>query len=276
MAQSIADLRALVAAERRKATRKVSRNRTVKNIELGGSVWDVRRDPNAHKRYTRAQLASYLNDLTTFNSRATNFHRSVSGKPIPVGDWREYKTLERQYNNKGNAYSGKYDDVFIPQSNMTIGQRNRLMTPDNPKAAGQANAKPFQILDRYVGNIDSPKALAKLTANMRKKLKSDYLPKVMLAQRKQALEIFTTLGVEEHKAALKKLTPEQFYVLWNETKFANSASAAYNVMSASNMNWAAKVMDDYSSDLGEMLQWAGNLKFSAARGKRTQRNGNGK
>lgn len=269
----LAALRAEVRRRHRAATSKVSRLRS-RGVELGGSNFDVRRDLSKVKRYNAQQLKAYANQLNSFVTRSNAFVPGDSGVPIPAAKWREYKRLEKAFNERGQRHYTQIADTFLPNAGMTVRQRDDTLRPTRVKAAGEPVKRPYEAINRSSHNITGPESLDVLMRDMQRRTSRDYLPGELAKSREQFMNMLTEIGNQEHIEAARKLRDDQFDTLWNYTSFATDVSRDYEIMKlrarGEQERAHEKVHEDNTHEIGEILQWATFLpeKGSRARGRR--------
>lgn len=259
----INELRRIVRKRHAAATNKISRTRRNKDVEIGGTKYDPRRDPSRIKNYTRAQLRSYMNELDAFTSRRTGYVAGAQGAPIPADLWRKYKAAENRYNAKGRRRDEAIAGIKLPGQDMTVAQRATMMKPNILRAGGEASNKPFAPVSRKPSNVPGVAELNALIRSMNKKNSRNYLPGYIKKQRQQAEKMMHTIGVGDQVKDLRKLSDDQFDTLFNDTSFAGDLGMKYGYMSMldkGNKNAAHDaVMETSEHDIAEQITWAKNL-----------------
>jgi len=259
----LAALRAEVRRRRNAVTAKQARIKRELGIDVRAAGYDPRRDSKVIAKYTAKQLTSYLNDLDSFMSRKNNFVAGSGGSVIPRSDWQQYKKLENKYNNIGSKHFDAVSGIFIPTSGLTIRQRDATIRPDSIHAQGEIVNRPYSQTNRKPVNVKDAKALKKLISEMRKKVSPEYLKKQIKEGREQLNHMLTVIGNGDLVKRAENLTDSQFDVLWNYTNFATNVSGIYAIMqkqtAESSDRWYASVIEDYSSDIGELFSWAEQL-----------------
>jgi len=260
-------LRAEVKRRHKAATAKVSRLRT-RGVELGGTGYDVRRDLTKVKRYNATQLRAYANRLESFVSRANAYVPGDSGVPLPAAKWREYKSLEKKYNQIGNREFDKVANTFLPQPGVRVKDRRKMLAQT---ALGEAVNQPYQEINRRSRNITGESALDQLTEQMRKKTSREYLPEEIAKSREQFMDMLKKIGNTEYSEAAENLSDDQFDILWNYTSFANEVSSDYEIMKlkarGTQERAHEKIHEDNAHTINELLQWAQFLPKKKKRGK---------
>lgn len=183
----INDLRDEVKRRQVAAQRKVARLRR-SGVFVAGTSFDVRRDPAKVSRYNKRQLNKYLNDLNAFVDRSTSFVAGVEGAPISGKDWRAYKRAERAFHDKATSRYDSIKDIHIDAVNTSIDKFNSKMRRKRSPGTGGV-PRPLEIFDELESfQVVSADRLRKLTKNLERKLRDDYVPKNLKKQRFQMLE----------------------------------------------------------------------------------------
>lgn len=246
------------------ANKKASRLRRVNGVEINGTEYDVRRDPSKIKRYNRAQLTAYINELNEFTGRRNTFVAGDTGTPIPATKWREYKQLENQFNALGKQHDAKLD-IKLPGQDQTVKQRKRAMKPtDMRKAAGEASFSPFFHLDRKPQNIAGTQAVERLIKSMKNKLSPRYLPTTLTNQRAGMEKMLKEIGANEFLEKSRQLNDFQFQVFWTDVPSARNISHNYEVMKMRGEQGPkrsdAETTSAYLDEAEKLLDWALTLE----------------
>lgn len=272
-------LRAMVRKRRNDVTAKENRIKRRTGVDIRNTQQDPRRPVNVVEKYNKRQLLSYFQELDSFMSRGNGFVAGAGNSAIPKQLWMEYKRLESRYNSIGAMQFKEISNIFIPTAGMTIAQRDATIIPDKLSAQGAIVNRPYSVLDRRPNNVKDAQALQKLVKDMRRKVSEKFLPEKIKEGRKQLNDMLTTIGNNELKAKANSLTDAQFNVLWNYTNFATNVSGIYfqmqNKAAGSTDKWYSSVVEDWSSDIRELFDWAGTLsttqESSAGRQARSPR-----
>lgn len=200
---------------------------------------------------------AYLKKLVEFNARDTQFVPGAGRKPIPAAPWREYKKLERDHNKMIDKHMEKIGGTMLP-TGMTVEESERYMRPTRFERS-VAN-RPFEKLGRTSYGLKSVKDIRRITKMLERKTSPGYLDRELKRSAKQAGKLLSAAGhnqksievrpgvFETPKEAMKRLTPEQFDLLWNYNPgFAEAAKYIYSDY------------DDaggYQDDIKEYLEWA--------------------
>jgi len=269
------DLEALRAEVRRRhkaATSKVSRLRS-RGVEVSGTNYDIRRDLSKVKRYNATQLRAYATQLNSFVDRSNAFVPGDSGVPLPAAKWREYKRLEKRYNEIGNREFTKVENMFLPGSTTKVRERRQML--DKSALSGGAMNDPYAEINRKSKGITSIEALERITEQMRSKTTREYLPSELKKSRAQLNEMLTTIGKAEYIEQANSLSEHQFNILWNYTNFANEISLDYEIMKARARGEKERVHEKLHEDanhaIADQLQWASFIPDEPAQKKPRKR-----
>lgn len=256
------ELRAEVRRRQIAAQRKVARLKR-KGVDVGGTPFDVRRDPGNISRYNSKQLQSYLGQLNNFTSRTTAFVPGVEGSPIRASKWREYKRAEKAYLGVANAHYEGVKDTFIPAAGRTVQGFDESMR--RPRKSGTGGVpRPYEQLSGLSSfEVMDEKKLARLQKRLEQKTSQGYLPKELKKQKFQMLQATSLYGDPELTDMAKKLTNDQFDTLWNYTDAPRDLFAGYHFMQLLSNSKAdeaqANIHDDASHETRLWLEWASNL-----------------
>ena len=265
MADDLESIRADIARLRKLTTKKISRTKRAKDALLSGTQFDPRRAPKAEKRYTKRQAEAYRQVLQGFLSRSTQFVGGAGGYVMKKQQWDAYKKLEQQYNNRVNQKFDKVSGIQLPQGE-TIASRMARRTPPHPQMAYEAFHSPYNPPERSPKAVQSDKALRKLMDKMAEKANPRYEKDSIEKNRHQFLGMADRLGDDALVEKVKKLTDEQFNVLWNFSEMPYDMSLWYETQ---------KLVDDGNTkhplvtsgaaesakrEYGKLVDWASKLK----------------
>lgn len=260
----INDLRRLVRQRHAAATNKVSRLRTVKGVEVGGSNADVRRDPSKIKRYNRTQLQSYLKQLNTFNSRSTTFEAGAEGARLPGAKVRELHREQRRYMLKGQERDNARGGFKLPGQDATVAQRAAFARPNMIRAGGEASNKPFSLVKLTPPSaIPGVEELQQLIDTYKKKNSREFLPEYLGKQREQAAQMMRELNLHDQIDDMANLSDDQFDTLFNDTSFAGDLGQKYateQLAKRGNRNPAHNdIMNGMEQEISTQIEWARTL-----------------
>lgn len=261
----IQQLRAEARARHRAVTKKISRLKSVKDVDIAGTKADPRRDLNALKSYNSRQLKAYIASMNAFTSRKTQFVPDVKRQPMRQSVWEEYKKLERKRNAKVNADFEKVADIYNPRRGMTIRQRMDMITPVHRTAYDPAVNSPFRPSSRGSRNAASEQALKKLITEKKRQLRPDYNAKQAKAARKQFDQMARVINRHDITSAIKTLSNDQFMLIWNYDVLATAMSLSYEAAQAYNTDQEQAFHSDATEqsmrEVSELITWARTLKL---------------
>lgn len=262
----LAELRKLARARHRAATRKVSRLRTTHDVELSGTKYDPRRDLGKIKRYTAAQLRTYIGQLNEFTARKTQYVGDAQRRPIKGTMWEQYKALEAKYNERVNTdFANMYADVFLPMSGQTLGERMAATVPTHRQMGSPAVNSPYNPPARKPRNVGSEKALKRLMQNLRDRVKPEYRKRLVDEGRQQYGQMLDVIDQEDLRQAVNSLNDEQFFMLWNYTPFAGAISLNYEIamkaLSSKEQPFHSKQFEDQIGDARALVNWAKSVRL---------------
>lgn len=227
MASEIDKLRAEVMRRQQAANAKVSRMRRQKSIDVAGTEFDVRRDPNKIKRYNGAQLRAHLERLNEFTSRKTQFVAGNRGVPIPASAWRAYKRDEALFNSKVSREYTRVKNYQNPDVNMTVEDYDKNIRADKIEAAGAASHRPMSAKEVKASRVTGLAALKELHMDIKRRRNRKYLPKQIAKQRETANKMLNQIGNPEYLKRISELSDHQFDVVFNWMGFAEDVSMRY-------------------------------------------------
>jgi len=264
--QDIESLRAQARARHKAATRKVSRLRTQKGVELTGTKIDPRRDPHLLKRYTTRQLKAYIAQLDSFVDRKTQFVGDARKRPLNPATWGEYAQLEKQYNAKVRAEFDRIAGLKLPHGDQTIGERMAMMTPTHRAAYDPAVNAPYSPPTRKPKNMASDRALRRLTADMRDRLSPSRQRRDTARDRDAFGKMAELINQPDLVKAVKGLSDAQFRVMWNYTGFATDISLSYeaskSMLTEKERPWHSEAMAIAVKDAHALIKWAKSLDLA--------------
>jgi len=266
VSREIDELRALARARHKAATRKVSRLNTRHDVAVSGTEFDPRRDLSKVKRYTSAQLSTYIAELSRFVSRQTQYVGDVHRKPMRAQDWRKYQEVEAIHNAQVSSKLAPVKDIKLPNQDQTLGEWLEGTKPKHRSAAQLATNTPQEI-KRSPRQIGSAGALKKLIKDLKNKNSPGYAKRQLDDARAQYRKMAQRINNPGLSAATDKLTDEQFSVLWNYTNFATAVSldydAALKMMSNKEAPWHSQILEDQVKDAYQLASWAQSLDLGS-------------
>ena len=204
--------RARVADAERRARRKIKRLQK-KGVRTGS----ISPFKEVDKSDTRA-LNSYAKQLDKFISRSTRFVAGRDGTPIPYTAYRDYKRIERQWNNEHNRYWETFAaHPFLTaygESDTSLGMRS---------AMSHVKGLPFGNIDYQrqllPGQVRSEADLKKRMEILKRELSPTYQRQRITQLRKNLMEHAESFNDPRIPKMIKKLSNEQLFALQNFTNF---------------------------------------------------------
>lgn len=223
-------LRAEAKQLRRRTSAKIGRMRRVYDVDLSGSDRDPRKDNSIIDRMNSRQLRTYINSQRSFLDRSVGFVRGAKDTVIPISAWREYKSVEAKFNKVAEAHRAQFNDMVVPGSTMTVGQRDAEIRARRSMRGMNSDAsnRPLEPVRRDSKAIRGEKALRKITRDMQKRLDPKFYAKAMKAARSQAATMVNGIGSPELKKFVDNLKDDEFDFLWFYGKLAHDLSARYD------------------------------------------------
>jgi hypothetical protein len=269
--QAMAALRAETLRKQRNAASKISRLRTKKGVEIAGTQHDPRVDRAKLNRYNARQLNAHMAKLDAFTDRAVAFVPGVSGTPLPLSRWKQYKTLEEAVNAKARARDAQRKDIAMP-GGMTLGERKAMFVDGRVSAAGDAVFDFIPKTERKSVQIKDLNALDKFIKLQQNRLDEKYVPKKVKEARGQMDMMLTEIGNTEFIERAKGLSDYQFDLLWQDAGNVNQVSLLYwitqQMATGRNDRQFAKQIEDNTSDIHELFQWAESQPKTPGGGKK--------
>lgn len=263
----IDDLRAQVRKRRSAVTNKENRIFNNTGVKIANTQEDPRRALGVVKKYNTTQLNNYLKDLNAFMQRGNGYVPDSSGGFIRKNEWLKYKRSEVKFNRIVKIHFDKIKDIRDPYRNVTVKNAEALFVPDSARAQGEIRHRPYNLISRNPQNVKNAAALKKLQNDIDNKSSKEYLSKALDAGRKQAEQMMDNAGISELKAALGKLSNQQFDVLWNYFGFAgrlaqigeSGGKRKENIDRKDPLN--AEQKDNIAKDVESLIKDAAKLKF---------------
>ena len=259
----INELRAEVLRRQQAAQRKVARLRR-KGVDVAGTKYDVRREPTNIGRYNSRQLQNYLGQLNEFTSRRNAFVPGDEGKPIPASQWRAYKRTEKAYKALVEQHYDTVKDTFIPAAGRSVEGFDKKMRRKREPGKGGVPRPLEAISDLESFQVVDEKKLERLQKRLEGKLKAEYLPSQLKAQRKKMRIAVAEFGDSELSKMAKDLTDYQFDILWNYTDAPRDLFAGYHFLQLLSTGKAdeaqAAIHEDASEETRQWIEWAATLE----------------
>ena len=265
MADDLESIRADIARLRKLTTKKISRTKKTKDALLSGTQFDPRRAPKTEKRYTKRQAEAYRQELQGFLSRGNQYVGGANGYVMKQKQWNAYKKLEQQYNSRVNQNFDKVAGIQLPQGE-TIASRMARRTPTHPQMVYEAFHHPYNPPVRSPKAVESDKGLRKLMDKMAEKANPRYQKDSIEKNRHQFLGMADRLGDEALAEKVKKLTDEQFNVLWNFSEMPYDMSLWYETQklvedgNTTHTLVTSGASESAKREYGKLVDWASKLK----------------
>ena len=196
-------------------------NRKIKRLEsrgvkIDGSEFDPRKDMS---KMNARQLAAYSQQLERFTDRRNQFVGTRKGAPVPVSEWRAYKSAETSYNKATKRAYDKIKDTQLPNSQLTVDQFQKLINPPVPGRSFAGIDTPYRKVDRSSKNIENRKAVQALTNQLKNRQDSDYMKSKSRIARELAIAGISNLHNPELVKRIQLMPERQFRRLSVYTNF---------------------------------------------------------
>lgn len=255
------ELRAEVIKRQKAATAKIARLRR-QGVQVAGSEFDVRRDPNRVSRYNSRQLQSYLNDLNQFNNRRNQFVGGAEGVPIRAHIFKHAMRSAAEYNSFVEDYYANVSGIDIPQAGMKVAEFDRDVKGDRKRGKGGVS-RPLEAERRQAFEFEGEQGLLAWRNNLEKKMRPGYLEGKLAFQRSQMMDALKHYGDDSLMQMAEGLTNEQFDTLWNYTDAPRQIFEGYHFAKLLGVGQAdeteANIHEDEYEETRQWLNWAGNL-----------------
>ena len=262
--REIAALRAEAIRKHRNATRKISRLRANRDVELAGTQFDPRRSLSKVRKYNSRQLKVYVAELEKFTSRDVSFVRGSKGRVLSGQLWKEYQKAERKLHAVFQSQFDRYKSLKLPNSDENIEQRMYKMRPQHRAMADLAVHSMFDPTKRSSRGMMSDEAIKRLTKETIAKTAPEYISKRVASEREQAAHMLDIVGDEELARKISDLSDEQFLVMFEYTGFAASLSLNYEIAMMATMKrqaWHDRIANDQLDNAREYARWASGLNL---------------
>jgi hypothetical protein len=256
MASEVERLRAELKKARQAVTNKINRVQKSTGAKVGGSEFDPRRRVGIENSYNAKQLQSHLSELKDFMRRGNQFVALKGGIPATKGEWYVYKRREQAQAAAREAYQAVQAKIDTPSGYTAL--QNKQNAVEGPNAIVQG---PYRQINRQPSDVPSRSALGKLSEDLLKQIKPNYLTDRIGAGRENLYKALLIMGNDDEMARLTYLSDEQFDAFWFGTNIAESVFMKYNlehnnVDGSRKEKWQDKAIADGAKDLGEYITWA--------------------
>jgi len=254
----------------KRANHKISRLRRTGDVEVAGSQYDPRKSKQALARYTEKQLDAYINRVSQFNDRSTQFVGDIKRRPIPAAEWRDYKRAEKAHRDHMLDRYNRIKDITLPgqdgkPGHETIAQRRDKMRADRRLAGNPTVNDPFDPPVRDHRNIKDRAALKTLLKDEKAKSRPGWDNKELKRQIGEFDKMIARVGDQKLADKIAKMGPQKFFVLWNGTGFANAVATEYEQMMlllrGKEQPYHEQLVKDAFQDAHRLVDWAENLEF---------------
>lgn len=273
--QALNDKRAQAAYLTGRANKKISRLRTKADVEVAGTRYDPRTTRRNIARYTEKQLDAYIARVSSFTDRGTQFVGDLDRRPIPSGEWRDYKRGERAHRKHMDDRFNSIKDIKLPgapgnPAAETIAQRRSKMTADRKLAGNPSVNDPFNPPARTPAGVKDRAALKKLTKDMKRKSERGWDDRELKRQIGEFSQMMKKVGDPELSKKIANLTTGQFFTLWNASNFATAVSTQYEqsqlMLRGKDQPYHEQLVRDAFSDAHRLVDWAAGLDPGFGRG----------
>ena len=255
-------LRAEARARHNAATRKASRLRS-QGVEISGSAVDPRRELKKVSRYTQKQLQSYIASLNAFTDRKVQYVPSSHRAPIPRETWREYKKLEDALRVAAGKRLDAVSGIALPSGGLTVGEHLSMLNKPVKRMYDFTGTTPDKVPKLIPQAVASEKALKKLIASTKAKLKPEHFEKQVSLGRSNAKKMLDDVGAHELDKALDGLTDSQFNALWTYSPFIDQLKLMYGyaqaLMSTGQIAMNNEIVANSVNEAKGLIQWAKDL-----------------
>ena len=224
---------------RRRVQKKMYRLEVNKNVDWDEPVnkkYNVLPSLESLNRMTLKQVQSSIAKMEKFTSRTTQYYGDVEGRILNPKAVFKYKNEENKWLKKSAKEFAKYKDIpaYNAKDKQTVGDIWLQRTPSfGFQDLGTAN--PLRVKKRVLANLTNGRALKKLTQDLQKKNNPNYFKRLGKAHRKETGQMLKRIGSGEAKRIqdmIDGLNDEAFNLLWNDSRFANALSMAYEIVMA--------------------------------------------
>ena len=207
-------LRAEARKSHRATTQKISRLKSSNGVEITGSKYDQRVDPQILKRYNARQLEAYIRRMKSFTDRKVQFVPGAYNKPLPRQKWEQLKSEEAKQNAQIQSDFERVANIFLPHKNMTIQQIKDQVIPN--VRAMRAGQNKFSPTNRKSKGVVGEKGLDFIIEDLKRKNSKGYERKYAqhIRDNIQGLVEFSQRG-DEFMGEIKKLRNDELIALWD-------------------------------------------------------------
>jgi hypothetical protein len=254
-----AQLRKIVQERHQAVNKKISRTRRVNGTDIAGTQHDPRRNADAIKRYTRAQLQKTLESYDMFMSRTIQFYGDAERRPITRGQWQTYKRAERRYNKQAQSELDKIGSLKLPGKKVSLTEFRAANRSEFPRSADAAANDPYVQYDRKPSNMANVNKMLDLASSLKDRSRPERFSREAMKRRLEVHKMFETIGHEEFQLRIISLSPKQWDALW-ATNFANAVASKYELAANSVAGRKESFLDTATNnmfnDIERLIGWA--------------------
>lgn len=236
-------LRAQVRRAEANAGRKVRRLKSSNDVDFSRNNLDPRRSKDRVRNYTAKQLSSYLDKLSTFNSRSTQIYGSSKGGTLDPKLWERYKRLESKVARRTDDLYKRYAKLPANEFESVEFRMQKTYTGRYMQSAVNSPYDPPRLRP---GQVKDERALRELIKSAEVRSSDKYWEDRLAAAKSEFGQMSDALGDDELKDMVSKLTDKQFAGLWYYTNFANSVSLGYSLIAAMLSDRDQSVLEELS------------------------------
>ena len=241
---------------------------------LSGTEYDPRKPLANVKRMTGKQLDAQIARLDSFLDRGNQFVSDMNNRPIPIKNWRAYKSYENTYNANVLSEFDKVRHITLPNTDQTIDQRMAAKTnPKSRRMNTDGDMTPYKPRALRPEQLHDPQALTSLTKDMKRRARPGYLRGKDRIAKSNLYGQLQTIGSRELYDAIRKLNGTQFRTMFLFSNFGEDFSMVSGRLReleslAANESPEDRMLDDssqqqYENALEGMLavvEWASTIK----------------
>jgi len=218
---------------RRKLHRLRSQGVNIKRIDEAGvssigdrNVIDFKNVDTSNTREVNARIR----ELNAFIDRDTQYRAGIEGTPIPLDLLRQYKRLERAYNEAHARYWRSEGGKPIIT---TDGETTETLRDRSAVAKYNYNRFPFDLyenapIDVIASQVKSVKELLFKIEKKELEVSPQYMKKRTQAFRANALRFAEATGRDDVARFIKSMSLNQLMALQNRTDFSNNLFSYYD------------------------------------------------
>ena len=248
----------------KRATHKISRLKSARDVIVAGSEYDPRKNKKLIARYTEKQLDAYIARANQFVDRSTQFVPDAHRRPIPAQEFKALHIAQQKHHDRMQAQLDAKRNTPTASGTETIGQRRDKMRSDRKMAGNPSVNDPYDPKVNKSSDIASRGAVKKLLKDAEQKLTKGWDNKELKRQIGEFSKMVDRIGDADLAASVGRLSPAQFRSLWNDEGFAAAVSSQYEIVRTTlvaeeDKPWHVQIISDAFADARRMVDWAGKL-----------------